>query len=83
MRSQNDIRQDITNAIIDALTNDTLPPWRKPWADDPNSPGLVLSPYLQQNPEFLSPADRSTIRTDSCDKNRAAHLSTWRKSIPY
>lgn len=43
MRSQTEIRQDITNAIIDALTNGNLPPWRKPWANDPNAPGLHTS----------------------------------------
>ncbi|GAA4444210.1 ArdC family protein [Novipirellula rosea] len=44
MRNQTDIRHDITNAIIDALQNnpDSLPPWRKPWCDDPNS-GLPTS----------------------------------------
>jgi antirestriction protein ArdC len=43
MRSQTEIRQDITNAIIDALTNGNLPPWRKSWANDPNAPGLHTS----------------------------------------
>ena len=43
MRTQSDIRNDITACIIDALQNSTLPPWRKPWADDPNSPGLHTS----------------------------------------
>ncbi|WP_161604787.1 ArdC family protein [Roseiconus nitratireducens] len=43
MRSQNDIRQDITNSIIESLSNGSLPPWRKPWSDDPNSPGLHTS----------------------------------------
>lgn len=42
MRNQTDIRQDITNAIIDTLNNNSLPPWRKPWSDDPNS-GLPTS----------------------------------------
>lgn len=43
MRSQSEIRQDITDAIIDALTNGDLPPWRKPWCNDPNAPGLHTS----------------------------------------
>ena len=32
MRSQTEIRQQITDTIIEALTNGNLPPWRKPWA---------------------------------------------------
>ena len=43
MQSQNDIRNTITNTIIDALKNGGLPPWRKPWSDDPNAPGLHTS----------------------------------------
>ena len=43
MRSQTEIRTGITNSIIDALTNGNLPPWRKPWANDPNAPGLHTS----------------------------------------
>lgn len=43
MRSQNQIRTTITQTIIDALASGTLPPWRKPWANDPNAPGLHTS----------------------------------------
>jgi antirestriction protein ArdC len=43
MQSQNDIRQTITATIIDALKSGGLPPWRRPWADDLNSPGLHTS----------------------------------------
>lgn len=43
MRCQTEIRRDITNAIIESLSQNALPPWRKPWADDPNSPGLHTS----------------------------------------
>jgi antirestriction protein ArdC len=35
--SPTEIRQQITNQIIDALTNRNLPPWRRPWSDDPNA----------------------------------------------
>ena len=42
MRTQNDIRQDITNAIIESLNSNSLPPWRRTWNDDPNS-GLPTS----------------------------------------
>jgi antirestriction protein ArdC len=43
MQTQNDIRNSITNTIIDALKNGGLPPWRKPWSNDPNAPGLHTS----------------------------------------
>ena len=42
MRTQSEIRQDITNAIIDCLNNNSLPPWRRTWSDDANS-GLPTS----------------------------------------
>ena len=31
MVSPNEIRQEITNQIDDALTRGKLPPWRRPW----------------------------------------------------
>jgi len=38
MRSQTDIRNDITNAIIECLSSGNgLPPWRRTWCDDENS----------------------------------------------
>ena len=37
MPTQAEIRQQITDQIIAALTNGDLPPWRKPWRDDANS----------------------------------------------
>ena len=43
MLSPNEIRSQITNQIIEALTNGKLPPWRKPWSTDPNAPGLHTS----------------------------------------
>lgn len=41
----NDIRSTITNTIIESLEagNGKLPPWRKPWAADPNGLGLATS----------------------------------------
>lgn len=41
----NDIRTTITNTIIESLEagNGTLPPWRRPWAADPNGLGLATS----------------------------------------
>ena len=39
----NELRTEITNSIIEALTTGDLPPWRKPWACDPNAPGLHTS----------------------------------------
>ena len=43
MQTQSDIRSSITSTIIDALKNGGLPPWRKPWSNDPNAPGLNTS----------------------------------------
>lgn len=37
MRSQTEIRQGITNAIIESLSSNSLPPWRRTWNDDPNA----------------------------------------------
>ena len=49
MPSQNDIRQTVTNRILDALQDGDLPPWRRPWSSDPNcgSPrnALTQRPY--------------------------------------
>jgi antirestriction protein ArdC len=42
MQSPNEIRQQITRQIVEALTNGNLPPWRRPWAYDPNA-GLNTS----------------------------------------
>ncbi len=43
MQTQSDIRSSITNTIIDALKNGGLPPWRRPWSNDPNANGLQTS----------------------------------------
>ena len=43
MPNANEIRQQITNDIIAALSSNELPPWRRPWANDPNAPGLHTS----------------------------------------
>jgi antirestriction protein ArdC len=43
MQSPNEIRQQITSQIVEALSNGNLPPWRRPWANDPNAPGLHTS----------------------------------------
>ena len=37
MPSQNQIRERITATIVEALKTGGLPPWRKPWATDPNA----------------------------------------------
>ena len=39
----NALHTEITNTIIEALSTGELPPWRKPWACDPNAPGLHTS----------------------------------------
>jgi len=43
MLKPSEIREQITDQIIEALTNGKLPPWRKPWSNDPNAPGLHTS----------------------------------------
>ena len=43
MQSPSDIRQTITNTIIEALQSGGLPPWKRPWANDKNAPGLHTS----------------------------------------
>lgn len=35
--TQDQIRTDITNQIVDALKNGGIPPWRRPWGMSPNS----------------------------------------------
>ena len=37
MPSTNELRQQITNRIVEALETGNLPPWRKPWRCDPNA----------------------------------------------
>ncbi|WP_417385721.1 ArdC family protein [Gimesia sp.] len=36
MASQQEIRQSITNQIVEALEQDGVPPWQKPWGTGPN-----------------------------------------------
>jgi antirestriction protein ArdC len=43
MFSPTEIRQEITAQIIEALSNGTLPPWRRTWSNDANAPGLNTS----------------------------------------
>lgn len=57
MPSQSDIRQQITNTIVQALEAGGLPPWRQPWRSSKNmgSPLNVISkrPYSGVNPLLL------------------------------
>ena len=45
MPSTIELRQQITNRIVEALETGNLPPWRKPWRCDPNAgiPTNVIS----------------------------------------
>jgi antirestriction protein ArdC len=43
MRSQSEIRQSVTDQLVQALQDGGLPPWRKCFSDDPNGPGLHTS----------------------------------------
>ena len=58
MPSQNEIRQRITSTIVEALKGGGLPPWRRPWAADPNAgfPVNVVSKkkYRGINPLLLA-----------------------------
>jgi antirestriction protein ArdC len=42
MQTQNGIREQITNQLIDAIKAGTIP-WRRPWSSDSNAPGLHTS----------------------------------------
>jgi antirestriction protein ArdC len=57
MPSQAELRQRITDQIIEALKSGSLPPWRKPWASGPNagSPTNAVSgnSYRGVNPMLL------------------------------
>jgi antirestriction protein ArdC len=58
MPSQNEIRQNITDQIIQALQSNALPPWRKPWSGTENTghPCNVVSrkKYSGVNPIALN-----------------------------
>jgi antirestriction protein ArdC len=58
MPSQNDIRQQITNQVVEALEKGGTPPWKKPWRTGPNggAPCNVQSKrsYRGLNPLILS-----------------------------
>ena len=65
MPNQNDIRQAITNQIIEALESGNVPPWRRPWRLGKNAgaPANVVSKrsYRGSNPILLDLATpRST-----------------------
>jgi len=57
MPSQQEIRQAITNRIVEALKNGNLPPWRQTWRNDPNcgQPANIVSQktYRGINPLLL------------------------------
>jgi len=60
MPTQNQIRQQITSQIVEALKSGDLPPWRRPWALDRNAgaPANVISKkrYRGINPLILQVA---------------------------
>ena len=43
MANQSNIQKQIADQIIASLADGNLPPWRKPWLNDPNAPGLHTS----------------------------------------
>lgn len=54
MASQAEIRESITKTIIEALGTDGLPPWRKPWRNDPNS-GFPMNIVSGKNYRGINP----------------------------
>lgn len=62
MAKSNEIRQRITNQIVEAMESGNLPPWRKPWSSDKNagSPENVVSTkrYCGLNPLLLELASQ-------------------------
>ena len=60
MPTQNEIRERITNTIIEALEKGGLPPWRQPWLNDKNAgcPENIVSKkkYRGINPLLLAVA---------------------------
>lgn len=54
MPSQNAIREQITNTIIEALKSGGLPPWRRPWAVDPNA-GFPANAVSQKRYRGINP----------------------------
>ena len=71
MQSQSELRQTITNTIIEALKSGGLPPWKRPWANDNNAPGLHTSlstgsPYRGINQILLQ-----------CSSMRQGFKSKW------
>ena len=42
MQTQNEIREQITSQLIEAIKAGTIP-WRRPWSSDSNAPGLHTS----------------------------------------
>lgn len=61
MPTQNELRTQITNQIVDALTAGGLPPWRQPWLGDRNcgTPTNIVSKknYSGINPLLLAIAN--------------------------
>jgi antirestriction protein ArdC len=68
MATQNELRQQITNQIIEALKSGDLPPWRRPWCNHRNAghPVNIESnrPYSGVNPLLLQlAAQRHGLRS--------------------
>jgi antirestriction protein ArdC len=54
MPTQNEIRERITNQIIEALSKGGLPPWRMPWRNDPNA-GFPTNVVSQKRYQGINP----------------------------
>ena len=54
MATQNQIRERITNTIVEALKSGGLPPWRRPWAADPAA-GFPCNVVSKKNYRGINP----------------------------
>ena len=54
MPTQNEIRQSITNTIVEALQNGDLPPWKMPWKTDCNA-GLPINAVSKRKYRGINP----------------------------
>ena len=55
MPSQTEIRQRVTDSVIEALRNRDLRPWRTPWASHPNGRGLPCNAVSHRSYSGLNP----------------------------
>lgn len=76
MASQNELRQKVTNQIIEALQRGDTPPWRRPWCASKNAGhpvnAMTKRPYSGVNPILLQLAANR-------HKFRSKHWATFKQ----